>query len=63
MSLNQHLLIYRNIISEMQEKIKQLKVPKNFSCLPVLIHVNGTEEIIKDSHYFSVISNFSDFIG
>jgi AAA+ ATPase superfamily predicted ATPase len=41
-----------SIIEEMKEKIHRLKYPKGFSCLPVLIHVNGVSESVKDAEYF-----------
>ncbi len=48
-----------SVIDEVQEKINRLKRPKGNSCRPVLIHVNGIEEDIEESHYFSTIIDFS----
>ncbi len=49
------------IISEMQDKIKRLRLPKKFSYRTVLIHVNGISESLEDSQFFSYIINLSDF--
>jgi len=45
-----------------REKIKRLKTPKNFSIRPVLIHVNGVTDEVKDSNYFYKIIDFGDFL-
>lgn len=50
------------IIEEMCQKIKRLNLPKHFSYRTVLIHVNGISESLEDSHFFSYLINFSDFI-
>lgn len=50
------------IIEEVQEKIDRLQVPKNFSYRPVLIHVNGVQEEVIDSGYFSSIIDFSELL-
>lgn len=45
-----------NVISEMKEKIKRLKVPRHVSRRPVLIHVNGvTDEILEADYFVSII--------
>lgn len=54
--------ISTNIIDEMQEKIKRLKKPKNVSCIPVLIYVNGISEALEDSGYFYRAIDFSSLI-
>ena len=51
-----------DIISEMQEKIKRLKLPKRFSIRPLLIHVNGVREDVIDSRYFSAIIDFGELL-
>ena len=50
------------VMTEVQEKIKKLKVPKNFSVLPVLIHVNGVSEQLEDEQFFTYMINFSQFM-
>lgn len=50
------------VISEVQEKISRLKIPKRFSCRPVLIHVNGVSEFLEEKQYFTNIIDFSEFL-
>lgn len=50
------------VIAQVQEKIKRLTKPKNFVCLPVLIHINGVEESITEMNYFFEVIDFSDFL-
>lgn len=49
------------VMNELQQKIERLKRPKGFSCRPVLIHVNGVSEDIKESDYFASIIDMSEF--
>jgi hypothetical protein len=49
------------VIEEMEKKIKNLSVPKRFSIRPVLIHVNGISQSVKESEMFSDIVDFSKF--
>lgn len=51
-----------DIITEVQEKIRRLKVPKYVSRRTVLIHVNGVKDAVLDAGYFSAIINFSQFL-
>ncbi len=51
-----------NVIQEVKEKIKNLVVPKNFVCLPVLIHVNDVTKELENSEYFFQLINFSEFL-
>jgi uncharacterized protein len=39
------------VIEEVKEKLYRLKLPRGFSCRPVLIHVNGVSEEVVDSGY------------
>lgn len=50
------------IIREVQEKIDRLKRPKGFSCIPVLIHVNGVSDEVVENDYFAEIINMSEFL-
>lgn len=50
------------IIDEMEEKIKRLKVPKRCSIRPVLIHVNGVEDSVVDKEYFDKIIDFGQLL-
>jgi len=50
------------VITEMKEKIDKLKLAKNFSLLPVLIHVNGVTEELQDSRFFAKIIDFAELL-
>lgn len=54
--------IKENILDEVSEKIKRLKTPKNFSIRPVLIHVNGVNDGVEESGFFSKIISFGDLL-
>lgn len=44
------------IISEMKEKINNLSIPRKFSCVPILIHVNGvTDDVIDQAYFYKII--------
>lgn len=47
-----------SIIKEVQNKINHLAIPRNFSCIPVLIHVNGVSDSVRDQGYFYKIIEF-----
>lgn len=49
-----------NIIHDVQQKIQRLKIPKHFSCFPVLIHVNTVSDSVVDEHYFTKIIDLGD---
>jgi AAA+ ATPase superfamily predicted ATPase len=48
------------VVFEMKQKIKALKIPKHISCRPVLIQVNGVTDSLKEEEYFANI-NIIDF--
>jgi hypothetical protein len=50
------------IIQEMQKKIDRLRYQRGISCRPVLIHINGVTDDVKDSGYFASIIDASDFM-
>lgn len=54
--------IGKDIIYEVQQKLKNLTYPKGFSCRPILIHVNGVHEDVADSDYFADIIDFGSFL-
>jgi len=54
--------ISRSVIKEVEQKIKALDRPKNISIRPVLIHVNGVDEGVEDSEFFSSIIDFRDLL-
>jgi hypothetical protein len=49
-------------IEEVEEKIKRLDRPRYMSCRPVLIHVNGVKDTVKEAEYFSKLINFGDLL-
>lgn len=51
-----------SIIKEVKNKIAKLSVPRNFVCIPVLIHVNGVSDEIMEANYFFEIIDFSQFL-
>ncbi len=53
-------VLRKDIIDEMKNKLSRLYVPNGMSCCPVLIHVNGVNDSIIDSGYFTEIIDFSD---
>lgn len=55
-------VIAPSIIDEVKEKIKRLSRPRYFSCVPVLVHVNGVSDAVSDANYFYKIINFSELL-
>jgi|JI10StandDraft_1071094.scaffolds.fasta_scaffold02423_20 AAA+ ATPase superfamily predicted ATPase len=51
------------VVSDVKKKIESLPLPKRFSCWPVLIHVNGVSDLIRDVGFFSEIIDFSQFLN
>ena len=51
-----------NLLTEVKDKLACMILPRRFSCWPVLIHVNGIEDSVQDSGYFSEIIDFSSFL-
>lgn len=54
--------ITSEVIEEVQKKIDRMRLPRNFSVRPVLIHVNGISEAIVEKDYFAHIVDFSQFL-
>ncbi|MCH9608446.1 MAG: hypothetical protein S4CHLAM45_10210 [Chlamydiales bacterium] len=50
------------VVRDMEKKIKALSVPKGFSIRPVLIHVNGVSQAVKESQIFNDIIDFTNFL-
>ena len=50
------------VIDEVAEKINKLKLKKNASVRPVLIHVNGVESAIEKSDFFAAIIDFGELL-
>ena len=53
--------IKSSVIEEMEKKIESFSSPKGFSIRPVLIHVNGVSQAVKESELFNDIVDFSEF--
>lgn len=53
----------KSIIKEVQEKIRMLAIPKNFTCIPILIHVSGISDEVVDSGYFHKIIDFTTLLS
>ncbi len=54
--------IKAKVIDEMKEKINRIKMPRNFSIRPVLIHVNGVTDAVIESDFFAKIIDFCEFL-
>lgn len=53
--------IKHSILEEVEKKVEALSIPRRFSIRPVLIHVNGVSQSVRDSEMFSEIIDFSQF--
>ncbi|MBB72032.1 MAG: hypothetical protein CMF50_06500 [Legionellales bacterium] len=51
-----------DIIQEMTQRCERLKVPKNFTVRPVLLHMNGITESVREQEYFSHLIDIKDFL-
>lgn len=49
------------VVEEVKEKIERLKHQKGFVPSPVLIHINGVQDNVIDSGYFTSIIDFGEF--
>ncbi len=56
-------IIRKDIINEVEEKIKSLSIPRNFSIKPVLIHASDVHDDVIDSDFFVKIINMSSFFN
>lgn len=54
--------INRSIIEEVSQKIRSLAFSRNISIRPVLIHVNGVDDFVNESDFFSSIIDFKDLL-
>lgn len=52
--------IKTDIIDEMKKKLSHFYLPRGFSIMPVLIHVNGVNDRIVDAEYFSHLIDFTE---
>lgn len=54
-------VIRKSVIEEVQEKISRLVKPKNFSCVPVLVHLGELHESVEEAGFFARIIDFERF--
>lgn len=52
----------KSVVDEVEEKIKRLVYPKGYTVRPVLIHVNGVKQSVRESALFDKIIDFSEFL-
>ncbi|NBO24988.1 MAG: ATPase, partial [Chlamydiae bacterium] len=52
----------KSVIDEVKQKMRSLILPKNISIRPVLIHVNGVDESLQESDFFSSIIDFKQLL-
>lgn len=52
----------KTVVDEVKQKIRRITLPKNISIRPVLIHVNGVNESVLESDFFSSIIDFNDLL-
>lgn len=55
-------LVKATVNRDVQQKIDRLKIPRNYSRRAVLIHVNGVEENVLESRFFSNIIDLSQLL-
>ena len=56
-------VVKSSVVEEMESKIESLSVPKGVSIRPVLIHVNGVSQLVRESEVFNDIIDFSQFFN
>jgi len=52
----------KQIVIDVEEKVKRLTYPKGYTVRPILIHVNGVTQGVIESHFFDKIVDFSEFL-
>ncbi len=53
--------IKSSVIEETEKKIESISLPRGFSIRPILVHVNGVSQSVKESEIFNDIIDFSQF--
>jgi AAA+ ATPase superfamily predicted ATPase len=56
-------LLKADVIDEVREKLSHFSLPRGFSIIPILIHVNGVTDAVIDADYFMQIIDFSDLLN
>jgi AAA+ ATPase superfamily predicted ATPase len=55
--------IAAQVVKEVEEKVKRIKIPRGFSVRPVLIHVNGICDSVLEQNYFAQLVDFSELLA
>lgn len=50
------------VYGQVSEKIKQMRIPRGYSAIPVLIHANGISEELEDSRLFPYVISVGELI-
>lgn len=56
-------LIGNSVVKEMQAKLDNMRKPKGYSCVPILIHVNGVTDELEDAQFFYRIIDFTQILN
>ena len=51
-----------DLITQVQEKVSALKVPRGFATIPVLFHIAGVSSNLATDDYFYRIIDIADFL-
>ena len=51
------------VVEEVKEKMKRLKIPRHVSLFPVLIHIGAISEAVEDSGFFARTVDFGDLLN
>lgn len=51
------------VITEMEEKIKRLDVPRGYAVLPVLVHLSGVTNSLRERNYFYSLIDFQEVLS
>lgn len=54
--------ISSHVIKAMKEKLAKLVIPKRYTAIPILIHINGVDDSVSDADYFAEIIDFIEFL-
>jgi len=54
--------VNKQVVHDVQTKIDRLAYPKGYSIRPILIHVNGVMQSVKESGFFDKIIDFNDLL-
>jgi len=52
-----------SVITDMQEKIARLSMPRHMSYRPVLIHAGAVADSIAEQEYFSAVIDFGELLS